>query len=302
MDRDTQLGLRRLAEGQRGLFSAAQAAQFGIGYPWLCRAVARGDLRRSRAGVYAVRGTPLSRWEPMLAAALAIGPRAVISHASAACAYRLHGSGPVPSTVEISVPRGTRPELSGVTIHWRASLPKEDLSVKHGALITTPARTFIDLAGRLEPGLLAHTLDEGLLQRRWTKLELVQCLERAPSNLAGRRELRRLFALRMEGPIADSALEVKVFAALTALAPLRAHYVTSVGSKTYVIDAAWPGQRVGAEIVGRAHRVASRSAFDRERRKLNELTAAGWRIAHLTAAMSTEEMVGAVRALLGPTR
>jgi len=43
---------------------------------------------------------------------------------------------------------------------------------------------------------------------------------------------------------------------------------------------------------------ASRSAFDRERRKLNALVTAGWRIAHLTAAMSADEMVATVRALL----
>ena len=75
-----------------------------------------------------------------------------------------------------------------------------------------------------------------------------------------------------------------------------------LGGRVYVIDAAWPEYRVAAEVVGRAHRVASRSAFDRERRKLNELGAFGWRIAHLTAVMSAEEMIGAVRSLLGPTR
>jgi hypothetical protein len=51
-------------------------------------------------------------------------------------------------------------------------------------------------------------------------------------------------------------------------------------------------------VLGRAHRVVSLSAFERGRRKLNALGAAGWQIAHLTAAMSAAEMVAAVKALL----
>ena len=89
-----------------------------------------------------------------------------------------------------------------------------------------------------------------------------------------------------------------MFLALQPLAPFEAHFLTSVSSRDYILDVAWPEHRVAAEIVGRAHRVASRSAFDRERRKFNALAAAGWRIAHLTAAMTPTEMLGAVRSLL----
>jgi hypothetical protein len=64
-----------------------------------------------------------------------------------------------------------------------------------------------------------------------------------------------------------------------------------------VIDVAWPGQRVGAEVGGRAHRAFPLSAFDRERRKLDVLGAADWQIAHLTAAMSAAE-IAAVKALM----
>jgi hypothetical protein len=66
----------------------------------------------------------------------------------------------------------------------------------------------------------------------------------------------------------------------------------------YVLDAAWPQWKVGAEIIGRAHRLASLSAFDRERRKLNALSVGGWTICHLTAAMTPRDMVIAVKAML----
>jgi len=138
--------------------------------------------------------------------------------------------------------------------------------------------------------------------RRWSVEQLQDCLGRARQNVPERAKLRELLALRAEEPSADSMLESRVFRALGPLMPFEVHFSTVLGGRVYVIDAAWPEAKVGAEIVGRAHRVASRSAFDRERRKLNELGAFGWTVAHLTAAMSAEEMIAAVGALLGRSR
>lgn len=298
MDRGKLNDLQCLAQDQRGLFSAAQAAQLGVGYHWLTRATARGYLRRPRRGVYAVAGRPPSRWEPMIAAALAAGPEAVISHSSAASAHRLACAAPVPSLLELTVPVTCRNRLAGVVVHRSRALPAEDVTTKYGVLITTPARTLMDLAGRLDLDLLARTLDEGMLARVWRASDVLSSLDRAPVNVPGRQLLTSLLNLRLERPSADSILEQRVFPALEPLWPFEAHYPLTIGTMTYLIDAAWPEQRVGAEIVGRAHRVVSRSAFDRERRKLNALAAAGWRVAHLTAAMSTDEILQAVRALL----
>ena len=97
MEREIRNQLRRLAAKPAGLFSAAQAAQLGVSYNWLSRAVSQGHLRRSRHGVYVIAGTPASRWEPMVAAALSAGPEAVVSHSTAASAHRLLCAGPIPS-------------------------------------------------------------------------------------------------------------------------------------------------------------------------------------------------------------
>jgi very-short-patch-repair endonuclease len=141
-------------------------------------------------------------------------------------------------------------------------------------------------------------LDEGVIERRFRVTDLLACLQRSSPNAPGRAGLERLLDVRREMPSADSVLEALAFEALKPLAPFRTHFVTAVGKAVYVIDVAWPRQRVGAEVVGRAHRVVSLSAFDRERRKLNILGAAGWQIAHLTAAMTADEMVTAVESLL----
>ena len=137
-----------------------------------------------------------------------------------------------------------------------------------------------------------------MVQRRWTVAEVQECLARARPNFPGRAHLQQLFVLRAESPTVDSVLEAQVFRALAPLMPFETHFATAVGGRLYVIDVAWPELKVGAEIAGRAHRVLSRSAFDRERRKFTLLNAGGWKIAHLTAVMPAAEMVASVQLLL----
>ncbi|HTT92389.1 MAG TPA: type IV toxin-antitoxin system AbiEi family antitoxin domain-containing protein [Acidimicrobiales bacterium] len=298
MDEGARTALCRLAEGQCGLFSAAQAAQLGITRGQLYWAARHGQLRRPRPGVYAFAGSAVPGCEPLVAAALAVGPYAVISHVGAAALHNLYGAVVGSCGPELFVPRERNPNLSGVVIHRTGPLSRADLAVKHGVRVTSPARTIVDLAGRYTLHLLGRVLDEALIERRLSVAALKACLERAAPNAPGRSHVQQLLSLRSEGPAADSMLEVKAFDALRPLSPFKAHFLVGVGKSLYVIDAAWPDKRVGAEIIGRTHRVASRSAFDQERRKLNDLASVGWRIAHLTSAMSADEMLETVRRLI----
>jgi predicted transcriptional regulator of viral defense system len=296
MEHEARTALCRLAEGQCGLFSAAQAAQLGISRAQLSRAASHGYLRRSRSGVYAFVGTPASILEPLVAAALAIGPDAVISHTAAACVHNLYGAAARVRAPELTVPRHQNPRPLGVVIHRSGPLVAADLIVKHGVHVTSPARTIVDLAGRYELATLERVLDEALINRCLSIADLNRSAQRAPQ-APGMSRVSQLLAIRAEGPMADSILESRIFRALRPLSPFRAHFRVTIGHSVFVIDAAWPHLRVGAEIVGRSHRAASRSAFDQERRKLNALASAGWRIAHLTSAMPSSEMLEAVRRL-----
>lgn len=296
MNNDGFKALAQLAREQRGLFSVAQAAQFGVPRVQLCRAVSTGLLRRSRRGVYAMSGTPPSRWEPVLAAALVAGPGAVISHSSAAAIHGLYAA--ELRGIELSRVDGAHVRLAGVTVHRHTLLSSEDCLTRHGVAITSPARTLVDVAPRVSPALLERMLDEGCVARVWTVAAVRACVERLPLAAPGRGRVARLLSLRDEAPDADSVLEARVFRALRPLAPFEHHFLMSVGNSVFNLDVAWPDQKVTAEIIGRAHRVASRSAFERERRKLNALAHDGWRIVHLTAGMSADEMVASVRGLL----
>lgn len=299
MERLAREVLNQIAAEQRGLFSAAQAVSSGMTRGQLARALSSGTIRRVRRGVYAIEGTVPSPWENVVSAALAVGPQAVVSHESAALVHRFEYAPADRAVVEITVLEQGSGCPPGVVAHRSGDLTADDIVRKRGVLVTSPCRTLVDLAGRLGPVLTEKTLDEGLIKRRWTVADVQACLGRARPNLAGRGYVEKLLSLRAEDPSADSELEARVFRVLQRFAPFEPHFPVVLGGHVYVLDAAWPERMAAVEIVGRSHRLASRSAFDRERDKLNDLTHHGWRIVHLTATMSDAKMIAIVEGLLG---
>lgn len=297
MNKYGRKALQGIAAAHSGLFSASEALKVGVGYTDLVRAESAGEVRRVRRGVYAFAGVATSGWEPILAAALAAGPSAVISHGSAATVHRFE-YGRRDGQVELTLPRGGSCQLPGVTLHRSRDLLAADVATRRGVLVTSPARTFVDLVGRLGPVLSEKLLDEGIICRRWSAQGVQEALGRSRANLPGREVLQRLLDSRLEAPVADSVFEARAYRALEALKPFQPHYQIHAGKSIYVVDAAWPPDMVVAEFVGRAHRVASRSAFDRERHKLTALAALGWKIAHVVATMSDSEIFEAVLLLL----
>ena len=243
MDRQTRSDLHRLAESQRGLFSAAQAAQLGVSYSSLSRSVSQRQLRRVRRGVYALPGRHPSRWEEMIAAALIAGPSSVISHTTAASAHGLFCAPSVPIGVELTVPRSFSSRLAGVRLHRRHFPGLEDIETRYGVQLTTATRTLVDMAPRLDPHLLERTVDEGMLARLWRTDDILACVARAPANLAQRRELRRLLGLRAEGPEADTHLELRAFRALAPLRPFEAHHLVNVAGCVRATTPAVVGSR-----------------------------------------------------------
>ena len=304
MNKEARRAVQGVAAEHRGLFSASEARYAGIAYTDLVRAELAGEIRRVRRGVYALAGAAPSQWEAILAAALAVGPAAVISHASAATVHRFeYGSqyGSSDGQVELTLPRESESRAPGIIVHRSRDLAPVDVVTKRGVQVTSPARTLVDLAGRLGMTLTEKLLDEGIIGRRWTAQQVEDALLRARRNLPARAELERILGFRLEAPAADSVFEARAYRALEPLKPFEPHYQIRLGNAVYVADAAWPAQMVLAEFVGRAHRVASRSAFDRERRKLTALAVAGWRVAHIVATMTDWEIVEAVLSLLRAT-
>jgi very-short-patch-repair endonuclease len=92
-----------------------------------------------------------------MAAVLACGNGAVLSHRSAAALWGLLD--PVPGAVEISIPTlSGRKCRTGIRIHRRASLGAESVTRRKDIPVTTPARTIADLSGAVSAAQLRRAI------------------------------------------------------------------------------------------------------------------------------------------------
>jgi very-short-patch-repair endonuclease len=165
--------------------------------------------------------------------------------------------------------------------------------------VTTPARTVVDLAARLEPAHLARIIDEGSIERAWTIKELAECaLRLARQGRAGGRAMRAVLADRLDEPSAESALELRMIRVLAPYAPFETQYQVLLDGELFILDIAWPWWRVAVEADGWWVRARSRSKLDRDSHKTNLLVAHGWRVLHLTSAMDDAAVLQDVGRLL----
>jgi hypothetical protein len=97
-----------------------------------------------------------------LAAVLAAGEGAVLSHTSAVALWQFLRPipGPIHVTVDAAVRRKPRP---GLRIHRSRTLTRRDVTRRHGIAVTTPARTIEDVRDELEPYLFRRALRQAEL-------------------------------------------------------------------------------------------------------------------------------------------
>jgi predicted transcriptional regulator of viral defense system len=144
-----------LAVRQHGVVSRGQLLDAGVSDKAMERRLESGHLVRLHRGVYAVGHAqlrPEGRW---LAAVLAAGPEAALSHRSAAA---LHGIREVSGALDVTTTR--RVAVRGVVVHRTTVLDARDVTTRRGVRATTLARTLVDLAGILTAEQLGKLLRE----------------------------------------------------------------------------------------------------------------------------------------------
>jgi hypothetical protein len=164
--------IARSAARQHGVVTVAQLLAAGLDR----RAIAyRRRVRRLHLlhrGVYAVGHRPPSPLATAMAAVLACGPEAVLSHRSAAALWRIVPRWPSPTEVA-----RTDRRQSGTHVHRSRHA---DATTHYGIRVTTPARTLVDLADVLNSRQLTRALNEAQVQRLVTPAELTTLLTRYP--------------------------------------------------------------------------------------------------------------------------
>ncbi|HEX5899208.1 MAG TPA: hypothetical protein VFY32_07385, partial [Solirubrobacteraceae bacterium] len=144
-----------LAAAQFGVVSLAQLRAIGLGRGAVEKAVRCGRLCRLYSGVFAA-GHPILRPEGRrLAAVLACGPGAALSHRSAAAHWGLLAT--QQSAVDVSAPR-SRDGVPGIRVHRPRSLDARDTTDHEGIPVTAVARTLLDVAATVRPDRLERAL------------------------------------------------------------------------------------------------------------------------------------------------
>jgi Uncharacterized protein conserved in bacteria len=133
-----------IAARQHGVVALRQLHAAGMGRNGVARRVRAGLLHRVHRGVYAVGHPGLTQEGRWMAAALACGDAAFVSHRSAAALWGLLRPGT--EIVDISVlGDGGRARRVGIRLRRCVSLAPELTTRRQGIPVTTPARTIADL-------------------------------------------------------------------------------------------------------------------------------------------------------------
>jgi len=238
-----------------------------------------------------------------MAAVLASGPDAVLSHQTAAALWGLRGySG---GAVHVTL---ARKSTSSKRIRRHLShVPPDERTMEEGIPVTSVHRTIYDLASIASTDDVIAMIKEAEYLNLWDRLSLWDLLERYP----GKRGSRSLhFALQRitEEPTGRkrSRLEER-------FAPfLRRHRLPlprfndwiPLDPKPYRADCHWPDTRLIVELDGwEGH--GSRSAFQDDRARDRALKVAGYSVIHFTWAQLDSEptqVAADLRALLKPAR
>jgi len=255
----------------------------------MTRRVANGVWARVLPKVYRLVGAPSPTEQRSMAAALWAGDGAVVSHGAAGVIWGIDDvRGPKP---ELWVPVPRNPRTWDVVVHRGPRLDSVDCTTFGVMPITTPVRTLIDVAGRLEHDRLLAAMESVFRRKLGTAEQLAARLGALrDSGRPGVGRLSALFEERAGGRPLESVLEAKVWRLLcrTGLPlPERQRWVSLPGGR-YRLDFAWPEHKVGLECDGWEHH-GRRASFDADRARLAEFAAARWRILPVTWAICTRE-------------
>jgi REase_MTES_1575 len=272
-----------LADRQHGMVSWVQLR--GCGRRAIEHHVACGHLHSWYRGVYSVGHRVVTREGRWMAAVLAIGPGAVLSHRSAGALWAIRPS--ARPRMDVTVARKVR-SREEIEVH-QACLAPDETTVHDGIPVTTPARTLVDLAAVLHP----HALTKAVNQSEILRLPFPD-LDR----YRGRRGIRHLRRHQGEPTPTRNDFEDGFRAFLKAHDLPTPLINTMIGP--FEADFAWPRAKLIVELDGFVTH-GTRQAFERDRARDRALQAGGWRVARITWRQLHEQpqtLVAELRALL----
>jgi hypothetical protein len=173
-----------LANRQRGYVRRQQLLALGVTRHEIDYRIKIGRLIPVYAGVYAVGHVPTLPQDRAFGALLACGPKAALSHATAAAAWGVYKRWQAPFHVTAQ----TVHTRNGIVVH-RAALTRRDKTVQLGLPVTSRARTILDIAPRLSDKALTRAVNDLRRPGHLHLADLADVLARFPRSPGARRLL-----------------------------------------------------------------------------------------------------------------
>ena len=294
-----------IASRQYGLLTHEQAASVGMTNDMIRSRVDSGLWQRVERGIYLVVGTPPGWRREVLAAVLAAGDKAVVSHAAAAALWRLPGFGQGP--IHVSTPYGCDHKFMFGRLHQSCFLPPAHVTTVDGIPVTIPPRTLFDLASTASAKKLERAANNALAMHLVTVPTLRRTLDTmAKRGRPGTRAFRALVETLASMPAhPESGLEADlVEIVLEAGFPMPELQVDMSDNDGFIcrVDTLWRPQRVVGEADSdRFHTAPLDVAADRRRDE--RLTALGYTVVRCKEAAirsRSQSIVRDLRAALYP--
>jgi very-short-patch-repair endonuclease len=250
--------------------------------------VRTGRLHRKHHGVYSVGHAQISQEGEWMAAVLAAGEGAALSHLSAAKLWNVWRR----KVRGIDVTSPQRRQVKGVRVHTSRHLDPRDVTVHQGIPVTTVPRMLVDLANVLTSHQLANVIHEAEFRNRFSERATRAAMQRA-SGRRGLITLEQALAARAAGSAGTkSDLEDRFLALVqtTGLPDPVVNAAVQTRHRTYEVDFRWGDLCV--EIDGPGHRRPRTKKDDAARD--HALSEAGLRVVRLSDEASAEELLKAL--------
>jgi hypothetical protein len=276
--------LAELARAQHVVFGLDQLRELGLSAGAVRMRAATGRLHRIHQTVYSLVPKQLLTREGLyMAAVLACGPGAVLSHRSAAVLHELRDWGH--TTIEVTVPRRSRRKHAGVTVHCSTTLSEDDVTVVNNIPCTSLHRTLLDLGDVVTQRQLERSFDQADMAEVLDLRAIHDQLARNPTR-SGARACKQVLATHYIGKTATRNENEELLLSITRSLGIpdpdcNAVIVLPDGGPPIRPDFVWHEQRVIVEADSKKWH-SSRQRMEIDRRRDQRLTAAGWTVIRTT--------------------
>jgi predicted transcriptional regulator of viral defense system len=273
-----------LGRAQHAVFDLDQLKGVGLTDSAVRKRVARSRLHRIYLRVYSlVPKELLTRNGRLMAAVLACGPGAALSHRSGGLLLDLAPS--ERSRIDVTIPRRSGRAHRGIQVHRSTTLTEADVDIVNAIPCTTVARTLFDMADVLRRRPLERAFDQAEAMGVFNLLAIEDQIERNPTRAAAGKVRALLDEHYVGSSVTDSEFEEVLLALLRAaglpVPSTRYYVVLDDGEPAIRRDFVWPQARLNVETDGKKfHRTAQ--AFERDRYNDQRMIAAGWRVIRIT--------------------